>query len=157
MGYTQEVTCKPDTYDKVTITVNQWDMKKENLRKCGEGQKNAPIVEVLSRVGDKWSMFTVVMLADHDTLRFTELHQIMPPISQKMLTVTLKTLESDGLVNRKMYKQIPPKVEYSLTALGKTLVPVLMTLYDWANTNMPAIKASRKRFERHKISTSKEI
>jgi DNA-binding HxlR family transcriptional regulator len=63
-----------------------------------------------------------------------------------MLTVTLKTLEADGLVNRKMYAQIPPKVEYHLTPLGESLVPPLMTLYDWANTHMPEIKASRERY-----------
>jgi len=67
-------------------------------------------------------------------------------ISQKMLTVTLKTLESDGLLTRKMYAQIPPKVEYKLTVLGETLVPHLMSLYDWANANMPDIKASRNSF-----------
>jgi len=88
------------------------------------------------------------MLADHGTLRFNELHQMIDPISQKMLTVTLRTLESDGLVTRKMYAEIPPKVEYSLTPLGETLVPALMILYDWANANMPAIKASRNRFQR---------
>jgi DNA-binding HxlR family transcriptional regulator len=123
-------------------------MKKKNLRKCEEGREKAPITDVLSRLGDKWSMCTVIMLADHGTLRFNELHQMIETISQKMLTVTLKTLESDGLVTRKMYPEIPPKVEYSLTPVGETLVPHLMALYDWANEHMPAIKASRSRFQR---------
>lgn len=123
-------------------------MIKKNLRKCEGGRENAPITDVLSRLGDKWSMCTVITLADHGILRFNELHQMIEPISQKMLTVTLKTLEADGLVTRKMYPEIPPKVEYSLTPLGKTLVPHLMTLYDWANDNMPAIKASRSRHQR---------
>jgi len=130
----------------VTIVDFQRDMKKENLRKCTEGRENAPITDVLSRLGDKWSMCTVIMLADHGTLRFNELHQMIDGISQKMLTVTLKTLESDGLLTRKMYAQIPPKVEYKLTPLGETLVPHLMSLYDWANANMPDIKASRDSF-----------
>lgn len=121
-------------------------MKKENLRKCDEGREKAPITDILSRLGDKWSMCTVIMLADHGTLRFNELHQMIQPISQKMLTVTLKTLESDGLVTRTMYAQIPPKVEYSLTPLGETLVPQLIGLYDWANANMPAIKSARESF-----------
>lgn len=64
--------------------------------------------------------------------------------AKKMLTVTLKTLEADGLVSRKMYAQIPPKVEYTLTALGCSMVPPLMQLYDWANAHMPEIKASRQ-------------
>ncbi len=121
-------------------------MKKENLRKCKEGREKAPITDVLSRLGDKWSMCTVVMLADHGTLRFNELHQMIATISQKMLTVTLKTLEADGLVTRTLYPQIPPRVEYALTPLGETLVPHLMALYGWANTNMPAIKQSREQF-----------
>ncbi|QEC75894.1 winged helix-turn-helix transcriptional regulator [Mucilaginibacter ginsenosidivorax] len=121
-------------------------MKKENLKKCEGDRDDCPIKDVLARIGDKWSMLTVIMLSDHDTLRFNELHQLIDNISQKMLTVTLKTLEADGLVSRKMYPQIPPKVEYTLTALGESLVPPLMTLYDWANKSMPAIKASREHY-----------
>jgi DNA-binding HxlR family transcriptional regulator len=120
-------------------------MKKDNLKKCEGSRDECPITEVLHRVGDKWSMLTVIMLSDHGTLRFNELHQLIDTISQRMLAVTLKTLEADGLVSRKMYAQIPPKVEYTLTPLGESLVPPLMTLYDWANASMPAIKASRER------------
>ena len=123
-------------------------MKKENLRKCENSHNECPVKDVLTRIGDKWSMLTVIMLSDHGTLRFNELHQVIEGISQKMLTVTLKTLEADGLVSRKMFPQIPPKVEYSLTPLGESLVQPLMHLYDWANVNMPMIKASRMRFER---------
>lgn len=122
-------------------------MAKENLRKCEGDRDDCPIKDVLYRVGDKWSMLTVIMLSDHGTLRFNELHQLIDTISQRMLTVTLKTLEADGLVARKMYAQIPPKVEYSLTELGHSLVPPLMTLYNWANEKMPAIKASRERYK----------
>lgn len=121
-------------------------MKKENLKKCARDREDCPIKDVLYRVGDKWSMLTVIMLSDHGTLRFNELHQLIDTISQRMLTVTLKTLEADGLVSRKMYPQIPPKVEYTLTPLGESLVPPLMTLYEWANNSMPAIKASRESF-----------
>jgi len=123
-------------------------MKKEILRKCDIDRDDCPVKDVLNRVGDKWSMLTVIMLSDHGTLRFNELHQLIDGISQKMLTVTLKMLEADGLLTRKMYAQIPPKVEYALTPLGKSLVTPLMHLYDWANTNMPEIKASRKRYEK---------
>lgn len=116
------------------------------MRKCENDRDDCPVKDVLNRVGDKWSMLTVIILSDHGTLRFNELHQLIDGISQRMLTVTLKTLEADGLLARKMYPQIPPKVEYTLTALGESLVPPLMTLYDWANANMPAIKAARERF-----------
>jgi len=123
-------------------------MEKENLRKCEGDRDDCPIKDVLYRVGDKWSMLTVIILSDHGTLRFNELHHLIDAISQRMLTVTLKTLEADGLVARKMYAQIPPKVEYSLTELGHSLVPPLMTLYNWANEKMPAIKASREHYKR---------
>lgn len=123
-------------------------MKKEISRKCENDRDNCPVKDVLNRVGDKWSMLTVIMLSDHGTLRFNELHQLIDGISQKMLTVTLKMLEADGLLTRKMYAQIPPKVEYALTPLGESLVTPLMYLYDWANSNMPEIKASRERYKK---------
>jgi len=122
-------------------------MKKENLKKCAGDLDDCPIKDILYRVGDKWSMLTVIKLSDHGTLRFNELHQQIDDISQRMLAVTLKTLETDGLVSRKMYAQIPPKVEYKLTPLGESLVPPLMGLYHWANDSMPAIKASREHFQ----------
>ncbi|MDV6167002.1 helix-turn-helix domain-containing protein [Flavobacterium sp. DG1-102-2] len=122
-------------------------MSKESLRKCENNGDDCPVKDVLNRIGDKWSMLTVIMLNHYGTLRFNELHQHIDNISQKMLTVTLKTLEADGLVSRKIYSQIPPRVEYTLTSLGESLVPPLMTLYDWANEHMPEIKASRENYE----------
>jgi DNA-binding HxlR family transcriptional regulator len=122
-------------------------MKKDNLKKCAGDRKDCPVQDVLHRVGDKWSMLTIILLGDHGTLRFNELHQLIDTISQKMLTVTLKTLEADGLISRKMYAQIPPKVEYSLTEMGTSLVPPLMNLFDWANSHMPAILDSRDRYK----------
>jgi DNA-binding HxlR family transcriptional regulator len=123
-------------------------MKKEIIKKeqCG-AREHCPIRDVLDRVGDKWSILTIVMLGDHGTLRFNELNHLIGNISQKMLTVTLKTLEADGLIVRKMYAQIPPKVEYSLTDLGRSLLPPIMTLYHWANENMPAILTSRTQYQ----------
>jgi DNA-binding HxlR family transcriptional regulator len=126
-------------------------MEKEILRKCENNRDECPVKDVLNRLGDKWSMLTVIMLSQNGTLRFNELHQLIDGISQKMLTVTLKTLEADGLLVRKMYAQIPPKVEYTLTGLGESLVTPLMHLYDWANSHMPEIKESRKRFEKEGI------
>lgn len=138
---------KSGTYLKVTIVDIQCGMKKEILKKCENDRDDCPVKDVLNRVGDKWSMLTVIMLSDHGTLRFNELHQLIADISQKMLTVTLKMLEADGLVSRKLYPQIPPKVEYTLTPLGESLVAPLMVLYDWANAHMPEIKASRQSYQ----------
>jgi len=144
----QERTCPSVTYSDVSNAENQMDMKKENLKKCAGDRDDCPIKDILYRVGDKWSMLTVIKLSDHGTLRFNELHQLIDDISQRMLAVTLKALETDGLVSRKMYAQIPPKVEYTLTPLGESLVPPLMNLYHWANESMPAIKESRERFQK---------
>ena len=120
-------------------------MKKETLKKPTDAA-DCPIRNVLDRVGDKWSILVIIMLGDHGTLRFNELNGHMGTISQKMLTVTLKTLEADGLITRTMYAQIPPKVEYALTDLGRSLLPAVGMLNDWATANMPTILASRARY-----------
>jgi DNA-binding HxlR family transcriptional regulator len=93
-----------------------------------------------------------MVLEEANVLRFNEIWGSIQTISQKMLTVTLKTLEADGLVKRTVYPQIPPKVEYELTARGKTLLPHLHALVGWANENMVEIKESRELFE--KISSN---
>lgn len=122
-------------------------MKKESSKE-NQMAVHCPVRDVLDRVGDKWSILVIIMLGDHGTLRFNQLNQHIGTISQKMLTVTLKTLEADGLVARKMYPQIPPKVEYTLTDLGKSLLPAVATLTNWATNNMPAILASRARYDK---------
>jgi len=88
----QEGTCSSATYTDVTNTENQDGMEKENLKKCAGDRDDCPIKDVLYRVGDKWSMLTVIMLSEHGTLRFNQLHQLIDDISQRMLTVTLKVL-----------------------------------------------------------------
>ena len=108
------------------------------------------IRNLLDRVGDKWSLMIMDILGSEGTLRFSELDQKIESISQKMLTVTLKSLETDGLINRKMYPQIPPKVEYSLTGLGETLLPAINMLKTWAKDSMPAILEVRSRMETNK-------
>lgn len=112
---------------------------------------NCPIRNVLDRVGDKWSILVIMMLGDHGTLRFNELNAHIGTISQKMLTVTLKTLEADGLITRTMFPQIPPRVEYNLTDLGRSLLPAVATLSDWASVNMPAILASRAQYTKQHL------
>ncbi len=106
-----------------------------------------PIKNVLDRVGDKWSILIIDFLGHHGTLRFNELAKLIEGISQRMLTVTLKTLEADGLVSRKLYPQIPPKVEYSLTDLGRTMLPTIAVLKEWAEAIMPAILRSRAAYK----------
>lgn len=95
---------------------------------------SCPIRQVISRFGDKWSMLVLYMLNESDTgvLRFNELRQLMTDCSQKMLSQTLKNLEHYNLVHREVFPQVPPKVEYSLTETGKSLMPSLLSLVDWA-------------------------
>lgn len=91
-----------------------------------------PVRDIMSRFGDKWSILVLLSLSASEVMRFGELSKAIPDISQKMLTVTLRTLESDGLVSRKIYPEVPPKVEYRMTELGSSLVPHIRGLVDWA-------------------------
>ena len=92
-----------------------------------------PIRNVISRFGDKWSMLVLFMLHRSETgiLRFNEIRRLMTDCSQKMLSQTLKNLEQSHLVNRKVYPEVPPRVEYSLTETGKSLMPAILALIDW--------------------------
>jgi DNA-binding HxlR family transcriptional regulator len=126
-------------------------MDKKILKKYGEAE-HCPVRNVIDRIGDKWSVLVLMVLEEANVLRFNEIWGSIQTISQKMLTVTLKTLEADGLVKRTVYPQIPPKVEYQLTERGKSLLPHLHALVGWANENMVEIKESRELFE--KISSN---
>ncbi len=107
--------------------------------------KNCPIRNILSRISDKWSILVIFTLEQFPVMRFGELQRTIPDISQKMLTVTLRTLEQDGIVRRKVYAQIPPKVEYSLTERGLSLLPHLNSLIHWAKEQMEDILQDRQR------------
>lgn len=93
-----------------------------------------PIRQVISRFGDKWSMLVLYTLyaSDMGVLRFSELHHKMADCSQKMLSATLKNLEQNNLIHREVYPMVPPRVEYSLTDTGKSLMPAIISLIDWA-------------------------
>ena len=106
----------------------------------------ATISSILARVGDKWSVQTIVLL-DKDKKRFSELKKGIPNISQKMLTSTLRNLERDGLVKRTVYPTVPLKVEYELTALGYSLWQVVDALGQWAKNNVAEIIQARHIFD----------
>ncbi len=120
----------------------------EILLKKYSTPESCPIRHVLDRIGDKWSMLILLLLEESGTLRFNEIHKYIKTISQKMLSSTLKALEEDGLINRTVFPQIPPKVEYELTPRGKSLIPHLRNLVAWASTNMADIQNSRQNFAR---------
>lgn len=107
-----------------------------------------PVKDVLHTLTDKWSMLVVMHLGTGGTLRFGELKTRIPGISQKMLTVTLKNLEGSGLLTRTVYAQVPPRVEYTLTAVGAEFLQHLTVLLDWACANSAVIAKSRKKVGR---------
>ena len=121
-------------------------MTEGNFKKF-DSYDDCPVRNVLDRIGDKWSILIISMLGEYGTMRFNHLNQAIGNISQKMLTVTLRTLEADGLVLRTMYPEIPPRVEYSLTPLGESLLPPVEALRHWATENMPAVIASRAQYK----------
>jgi DNA-binding HxlR family transcriptional regulator len=103
------------------------------------------LAETLTRIGDKWTVLVVGVLTNGPT-RYSQIRRLIDGISQRMLTLTLKGLEQDGLVSRTMYPTSPPRVDYALTDLGQTLTAPLQVLYSWAAEHRPAIEAARQRF-----------
>lgn len=97
-----------------------------------------PIRQVISKFGDKWSLLVLYSLykSERGVLRFNELRHHMTDCSQKMLSATLKSLEQSNLIHREVYPVVPPKVEYSLTDTGRSLMPVMMGLIDWAKQHL---------------------
>ena len=100
-------------------------------------------VDVLSKLGDKWTMLIMVTLKTNGTMRFCDIQKTIGDISQRMLTVTLRSLETDGLVIRKVYAEVPPRVEYSLTEMGHSLMPHIESLGGWALEHMADILERR--------------
>ena len=102
--------------------------------------------EVLQRVGDKWSVLVIDLLGQ-GTMRFTELHRAIDGITARMLTVTLRGLERDGIVTRTIHPVIPPRVEYALTPMGRTLLDTIGQLVSWTDSHLPEIEAARAAYD----------
>jgi DNA-binding HxlR family transcriptional regulator len=103
--------------------------------------------DILARVGDMWSVYVIHILGDAGTLRFNELRNEVDGISQRMLTVTLRGLERDGLVVRKVYPEVPPRVEYTLTPVGRTLRQLIRGLVTWAGAHLADVDAARAAYD----------
>lgn len=113
----------------------------------GAGEHDGRAIrDVLNRVGDKWSLLVIVTL-EGGKLRFTELQRHIPGVSQRMLTLTLRHLERDGLVSRTVHAEVPPRVEYELTDTGRTLIAPAAALAAWAIAQHPAIEEARRAFD----------
>jgi DNA-binding HxlR family transcriptional regulator len=104
-------------------------MKSDDYEAC-------PLQKMLGCIGGKWKLLIISNIRENGIIRFGALSRLLPAISQKVLTSQLKELESDALVNRKVYAEVPPRVEYSLTKLGLSLYPVLDSMSSWAGENM---------------------
>ena len=108
--------------------------------------------EMLVRIADKWSMYAIHVLAQESPLRFNELKRRIAGVSQRMLTVTLRGLERDGLVRRSMYPEVPPRVEYQLTPLGETLRGIVCQVVTWTETHLPEVDSARAQFDQRERS-----
>ena len=107
-----------------------------------------PIRNVVARFGNKWALLLILLLDENGPIRFNQLGKLLPDISAKVLAGTLHILEADGLVSRTVFAEVPIRVEYALTPTGKSLVPIIHTLTDWARKNMPSILIHRKAAEK---------
>ena len=106
---------------------------------------DCPIRNILARVGDKWSLLVLYNLQHREPVRFKELQRMIPDISQKSLTQTLRTLEEDGFVHREVFAEVPPRVEYNLTPRAYSFLPLVENMIRWAKENMEEIIADRER------------
>lgn len=110
--------------------------KKEKLNSIIE---ICPVRNVIARFGNKWGLLVILVISENEPIRYNELGRKIPDISSRLLANTLRTLEADGLVNREYFPEVPPRVEYSLTETGRSLVPIILKLTEWANENMKSI------------------
>ena len=126
-------------------------MAEKSLQKIEESPlfrvENCPVRNVLDRLGDKWSILILMILGEKHRLRFREINRLVgPDISQKMLTVTLRSLEADGMITREVFAEVPPRVEYTITEMGASLLPHIQGLAQWADQHIDAIRTSRNQY-----------
>ncbi len=124
----------------------------ESITSLEHTPANCHAREVLARVGDKWSVYVIDVLGTLGTQRFNELRGRVEGISQRMLTVTLRGMERDGLVKRTVYPEVPPRVEYKLTSLGKTLRKLVRGLVEWSGAHLHEVDEARATYDaRHAV------
>ncbi|TDD27659.1 transcriptional regulator [Kribbella turkmenica] len=131
----EEGTSKEPSDSCCTVDAFQWDTRED-----------CDVRQILDRIGDKWSLLVIALL-DTRCMRFTELKKTIDGISQRMLTVTLRQLERDGLVSRTVHPVVPPRVDYELTPLGVTLHATIQSLVTWTETHQSEIAAARAKYD----------
>ncbi|MEV8017158.1 helix-turn-helix domain-containing protein [Streptomyces sp. NPDC086554] len=115
-------------------------------RREPDGEVCRQVLQILALIGDKWSILVIGQLQDQ-TLRFSQLHRAVTGISQRMLTLTLRQLERDGLLTRTVHPSVPPRVDYALTSLGSTLLDSMVAMGEWATTHRQEINDNRRRYD----------
>ena len=105
-----------------------------------------PIRDIVARFGSKWTLLIIIVLHRNGSTRFNQIGKLIPDISTKVLSEALQTLEADNLVKRTVFPEVPIRVEYELSELGQSLIPIIRQLTDWAVTNMPEILSHRKKY-----------
>lgn len=118
--------------------------KKEQLNSIIE---ICPVRNVVARFGNKWALLVILVISENEPIRYNQLGRNIPDISSRVLSNTLRTLEADGLILRTLYQEVPPRVEYSLTDTGRSLVPIILQLTEWAQNNMKTIIEHRNAHE----------
>ena len=135
-------------YEIKTLTLHQKVIlkmrRKEQLNSIIE---ICPVRNVVARFGNKWALLVILVLSENEPIRYNELGRKIPDISSRVLSNTLRILEADGLVDRRVYQEVPPRVEYSLTETGRSLVPIILELTAWAQNNMKTIIEHRNQKE----------
>ena len=135
----------------VTIADNQQIELQKKLQIFFQGKEEhhefCPVRDIMDRFGDKWSLLAILNLGYSGKTRFNELKNKIDGISQRMLIVTLRTLERDGLIERKVYAEVPPRVEYDLTLLGHSLLRKILDLAQWASGNVDEILKARATYD----------
>jgi len=131
----EEGTSKEPSHSCCTEDAFQWDTRED-----------CDVRQILDRIGDKWSLLVIALL-DNRSMRFTELKKTIDGISQRMLTVTLRQLERDGLVSRTVHPVVPPRVDYALTPLGVTLHATIQSLVTWTESHQSEIAVARARYD----------
>jgi DNA-binding HxlR family transcriptional regulator len=156
-AFAKEGTGKIDTYLKESV-VNKMPFDEATMRRARRIAELSPPVEIdpavealvtdlIGRVADKWTMLILEALTEKGELRFTQLSREVAGISQKMLTQTLRQMERDGLVSRKVHAVVPPRVDYNLTPLGSSLGAAFCGVWIWAEKNLAGVQAARQTFD----------
>ncbi|MEO8685787.1 MAG: helix-turn-helix domain-containing protein [Devosia sp.] len=127
-----------------------------SLKDTAQASNCTAMSDVLNRIGDKWSVMVVGILSRSGTIRFNELKRSINGVSQRMLTLTLRNLERDGLVTRTIYPEVPPRVEYGLTELGKTLTGPINALWDWSAEHHGSIIDARSIYDTRQSTVEAE-